>query len=137
LELITLLKTLNTNKVLLCIKEIVARVQNFTDNNVAWIKTDNEKEEFGRQFQDKLISRGIKFKPCLLYKHLYNSVVKRAIYTIDCKTRLFLFKGNILVELWCYTVEHFVWLKNRVPTSALLFDEIEHNSAITPYKAYT
>jgi hypothetical protein len=41
------------------------------------------------------------------------------------------------VELWCYTVEHSVWLKNRVPTSALPFDEIEHNSAITPYEAYT
>jgi hypothetical protein len=41
------------------------------------------------------------------------------------------------VELWCYAVKHSVWLKNRVPTSALLFDEIEHNSAITPYKAYT
>jgi hypothetical protein len=41
------------------------------------------------------------------------------------------------VELWCYVVKHFVWLKNRVPTSALLFDEIEHNSAITLYEAYT
>jgi hypothetical protein len=32
---VALLKTLNTNEVLLCIKEIVARVQNFTGNNVA------------------------------------------------------------------------------------------------------
>jgi hypothetical protein len=57
------------------------------------------------------------------------------IYTIDYKTRSLLFKGNIPVELWCYAVEHFVWLKNRVPTSALSFDE--NNSAITLYKAYT
>jgi hypothetical protein len=66
---------------------------------------------------------------------LYNSVVKRAIYTIDCKTRSLLFKGNILVELWCYTVKHSVWLKNRVPTSALPFNK--NNSAIILYKAYT
>jgi hypothetical protein len=113
------------------------RVQNFTGNNVAWIRADNGKGEFGRQFQDELISRGIEFEPCPLYKHSYNGVVERAICTIDCKTRSLLFEGNIPVELWCYAVEHSVWLKNRVPTSALPFDEIEHNSAITPYEAYT
>jgi hypothetical protein len=134
---VALLKTLNTDKVLSRIKEIVARVQNFTGNNVAWIKADNRKGEFGRQFQDELIFRGIEFKPCPPYKHLYNSVVKRAIYTMDCKTRSLLFKGNIPVELWCYVVEHSVWLKNRVPTSALSFDEIKHNSAITLYEADT
>jgi hypothetical protein len=32
---VALLKTLNTDKVLPCIKKIVVRVQNFTDNNVA------------------------------------------------------------------------------------------------------
>jgi hypothetical protein len=84
-----------------------------------------------------LIFRGIDFKPCPPYKHSYNSVVKRAIYIIDYKTRSLLFKGNISVELWCYAVKHSVWLKNRVPASALLFDEIGHNSAITPYEAYT
>jgi hypothetical protein len=104
---------------------------------VAWIRADNGKGEFGRQFQDELIFKGIEFEPCPPYKHSYNSVVKRAIYTIDCKTRSLLFEGNIPVELWCYAVEHSVWLKNRVPTSALLFDEIEHNSAITLYEAYT
>jgi hypothetical protein len=82
-----------------------------------------------------LISKGIKFKLCPPYKHLYNSVVKRAIYTIDCKTRSLLFKGNIPVKLWCYVVKHSVWLKNRVPTLTLLFDK--NNSAITLYKAYT
>jgi hypothetical protein len=41
------------------------------------------------------------------------------------------------VQLWCYAVEHSVWLKNRVPTSALSFDEIERNTTITPYEAYT
>jgi hypothetical protein len=102
---------------------------------VAWIKADNKKGEFGCQFQDELIFKGIEFKPCLLYKHLYNSVVKHAIYIINYKTRLLLFKGNIPVELWCYVVKHSVWLKNRVLTLALLFDE--NNSAITPYKAYT
>ena len=103
---------------------------------MAWIRADNGKGEFGRKFQDELISGGIEFEPCPLYKHSYNGVVERAIYTVDCKTRSLLFEGNIPVELWCYAVEHSVWLKNRIPTSALPFDEVEHN-AITPYEVYT
>src|SRR6266571_5350639 len=97
---------------------------------------DNGKGEFSRRFQDKLIPQGINFKPCPPYKHLYNGVIERVIYTVDCKTRSFLFQGNILVELWCYAVEYAIWIKNRVLTSALLFDD-EHSGAITLYEVYT
>jgi hypothetical protein len=48
---VALLKTLNTDEVLPCIKEIVARIQNFTGNNVAWIRADNGKGEFAANFR--------------------------------------------------------------------------------------
>ena len=98
---------------------------------------DNGKGEFSRRFQDELIPQGINFKSCLPYKYLYNRVIKRVIYTVNCKIKSLLFQGNILVKLWCYAVKHVVWIKNRVPTLALPFDEFKHSSAITPYKAYT
>ena len=96
---VALFKTLYTKEVLLYIKEIVSWVHTFIGNKVAWIKADNGKGEFGHKFQNELISRGIDFEPCPLYKHSYNSVIERIIYIVDYKIRSLLFKGNILVEL--------------------------------------
>ena len=94
-----------TRRILPRIKEIISRVYTFSGSKTA---ADNGKGEFGRRFQDELISRGIEFEPFPPYKHSNNGVVERAIHTFDCKTRSLLFEGKIPVGLWCYAVEHSV-----------------------------
>jgi hypothetical protein len=66
-----------------------------------------------------------------------NWVVERAIYTTDCKARSLLFEGGLSGEFWCYAVEHAVYIKNKVPTSALPFGDSLSTNAITPWHAYT
>ncbi len=41
--------------------------------------------------------------------------------------------------MWDYAVEHAVWLKNRAPTSALLYDteDLFVSTSIIPYRAFT
>ena len=41
--------------------------------------------------------------------------------------------------MWDYTIKHVIWLKNRVPITALLYKDKDINitTSITPYKAFT
>ena len=57
---------------------------------------------------------------------------ERGIYIIDYKIRSLLFNIDLPPEFWDYTIEHAVYIKNRVPTAALPFRNI---TAITPYEA--
>ena len=59
------------------------------------------------------------------------------MYTIDLKARSLLFDALLNKEFWCYAVEHAIWIKNRVPTSALPWPRNHENTAITPHEAYT
>ena len=74
---------------------------------------------------------GIIFEPCPPYKHSLNSVSERGIYTIDYKIRSLLFNTDLPLEFWDYTIEYIVYIKNYVPTVALLFRNI---TIITPYE---
>ena len=89
------------------------------------------------RFQNGLTAQGIKFEPCPPYKHTMNGVIERAIYTTDCKARSLLFEGSLPGEFWCYAIEHTIYIKNRIPTSALPFGHSINNSPITPWHAYT
>ena len=44
-----------------------------------------------------------------------------------------LYQANLHHSLWCYAAEHAVWLKNRLPTSALPFGDLP---GVTPWEAY-
>ena len=96
------------------------------------VRADNGKGEFGPVFQDHLKTMGIIFEPYPPYKHSLNSVSERGIYTIDCKIRSLLFDADLPPEFWDYTIEHTVYIKNRVSIAALPFRNI---TAITPYEA--
>jgi hypothetical protein len=89
-----------------------------------FVRSDNSRGEFGAMFQEALLQKGVQFEPSLLYKHLLNSVIKRAIRKINTIIRLLLYQAKLYYLMWDYAVKHAVWLKNRLPTSAL------------PYKAY-
>ncbi|KAI0992502.1 hypothetical protein K3495_g15683, partial [Podosphaera aphanis] len=44
-----------------------------------------------------------------------------------------LYEARLPHQLWDYAIEHAVWIKNRVPTAALPFEQIQER---TPFKAY-
>ena len=85
------------------------------------VRADNGKGEFGMKFQNNLMANGITFEPCPVYKHAINGVIERAIYTVDYKARSLLYKASMSGEFWCFAIEHTVYIKNQVLTSALLF----------------
>lgn len=131
---IRLLKTLTTAEVLPALLDILLRIENHTGKKPAQFRADNGKGEFGTQFQRELAYRGTTFEPCPPYKHSFNGTAERAIYTVDCKARSILFEAGLPPEYWCFCVEHAIWVKNRVPTSALPFEG--PIDVITPFEAY-
>jgi hypothetical protein len=75
-----------------------------------------------------------KFEPSPPYKHLLNSIIERAIGKINTILRSLLYQAKLHHSMWDYAVEHAVWLKNRLPTSALLYRA--YFDATTPFQAY-
>jgi hypothetical protein len=134
---IRLLKTVQTEEVLPQLQNILSWVERYTGNKVTAVRADNGKGEFSIHFQNHLTSQGIVFEPYPPYNHAMNGVAERAIYTTDCKTRSLLFEGSLSGEFWCYAMEHAVYIKNKVPTSALPFGDLLPSNAITPWHAYT
>jgi hypothetical protein len=54
----------------------------------------------------------------------------------NCKARLLLFDANLLKDFWCLAIKHVIWVKNKVPTSALPFSDGRFSIAKTLYKVY-
>ena len=42
---------------------------------------------------------GVQVEPCPAYKHSMNGVIKRAMYTVDCKIRLMIYQAKLLKDL--------------------------------------
>ncbi|KAI0991887.1 hypothetical protein K3495_g16300, partial [Podosphaera aphanis] len=62
-----------------------------------------------------------------------NGVVERWIGSTETIARSILYEARLPHQLWDYAIEHAVWIKNRVPTAALPFDQIKQK---TPFEAY-
>ncbi len=45
-----------------------------------------------------------------------------------------LYEANLSEQFWDFAIQHAIYLKNRLPTKALPFGEIQ---VATPYEAYT
>ena len=86
-------------------------------------------------FKQFLLSLGIQLKPSPPYKHSLNGVIKRIIQTVNKIARSILYRAKLPHGFWYYTTEHAVWLRNRLPTTALPYGL--HSQAITSYEAYT
>jgi hypothetical protein len=61
-------------------------------------------------------------------------VIKRAIRKINAIIRSLLYQAKLHHSMWDYAVEHAVWLKNRLLTSALSYGA--YFDATTPFQAY-
>ena len=53
--------------------------------------------------------------------------------------RSILYESGLPYQMWDYAIEHAIWIKNRVPTSALPFgsEDLFVSTSITPFRAYT
>ncbi|KAI0997192.1 hypothetical protein K3495_g10995 [Podosphaera aphanis] len=91
------------------------------ENKVWYFRADNGKSEFSLTFTEFLKERGIQFEPCPPYKHSMNGVAERAIGILATYARSMLFEAQLPHQFWDYAIEHAVWIRNRVPTSALPF----------------
>ena len=86
-----------------------------------------------------LVIDKIQFKLSLAFKHSLNGVIERAIGIIAIIARSIMYEAGLPYQMWDYAVKHAVWIKNRVPTAALLFgdEDINVTTSITLYKAFT
>ena len=66
-------------------------VKRETGKQVKFYRADNSKGEFRPRLQNKLKILGIQFEPSPLYKHLINSVAKKAIELINQQVRLIIY----------------------------------------------
>ena len=67
-----------------------------------------------------------------------NRVIKLAIRIITEIARTIMYQAKMPYQLWDYSVEHAVWIKNRLPISALPFGNKDHFVAtlVTLYEEY-
>ncbi|KAI0999284.1 hypothetical protein K3495_g8913 [Podosphaera aphanis] len=117
----SLLQTKEMKEVMNTLKQIIATVELQCGNKVWYVRADNGKSEFGSAITDFLKERGTQFEPCPPYKHSMNGVAERAIGILSTYARSMLFEAQLPHQLWDYAIEHAVWIRNRVPTSALPF----------------
>jgi len=130
------LKTKATDEVFPALMEVIHMIERETADKVVTVRADNDKGEFGPEFVRRCNEDGMAFEPCPAYKHSMNGVSERHIYTTDCKARSLLFDADLPPEFWCLAIDHAIWVKNRVPTSALPFGEGRLGTTKTPYDAY-
>ena len=60
------------------------------------------------------------------------------MYTINYKIRSILYQASLPRQFWCFAAEYSSWIKNRIPTAALLFGESQNrlSQAVTLFEAY-
>jgi hypothetical protein len=136
---VKLLKTKSTDEVYPALDEIRKRAKRSTGKKCIYFKANNGTGKFGYTFQESLIIDSVQFELSPAYKHSLNRVIERAIGIIAVIARSIMYEAKLPYQMWDYAVEHAVWLKNRVPTSALLYGDEDVNVAtsITPYRAFT
>ena len=69
---------------------------------------------------------------------MLNRVIKRAIRIIAVTARSIIYEARLPYQMWDYAIEHAIWLKNRVLTAALPYNNKDINVFINiiPYKAF-
>ena len=134
-----LLKSKHTQEVYPALQEIRAKAKKATNKKCVYFRADNGTGEFGNIFQESLTLDRVQFELSPVYKHSINSVIKGAIRIISIIARSILYKSRLPYQLWDYAVEHAIWIKNRVLTTALLYrkGDIFVSTSIIPYRTFT
>ena len=87
--------------------------------------------EFGALYRANLGAIQAEYSPA--YKQSLNGVAEASMWRINVFIISMLYQAGLHHTLWCYAAEHAVWLKNRLPTSALPFGDLP---GTTPWEAY-
>lgn len=127
------LKSKEMRELLLAFREIKSISELESNQKIIHIRADNGKSEFGTGFQSYRKEVGIQLEPSPPYKHSLNGVVERWMGSTETIARSILYEAHLPHQLWDYAIEHAVWIKNRVPTAALPFEQIQER---TPFEAY-
>ncbi|KAI0992488.1 hypothetical protein K3495_g15697, partial [Podosphaera aphanis] len=137
---IRLLKNKSTAECLPLIKEIVAHLQLKTGERVVFFTADNGSGEFGQDWKDWCRELGVKVQPSPPYKHSLNGVAERAIGFLVQLAKSMIFHAQLNWKLcWCYAIVHAMYIRNRLPTTALPFgpENTRPGSNITPVTAFS
>ncbi|KAI0996590.1 hypothetical protein K3495_g11592, partial [Podosphaera aphanis] len=124
---IRLLKTKSTAECLPSIKEIVAH-------------SDNGSGEFGQQWKEWCKELGIETQPSPPYKHSLNGVAERANGYLVQLAKSMIFHAQLDWKFyWCYAIQHAMYIRNRLPTTALPFgpENTRPGSNSTPISAFS
>ncbi|KAI0992753.1 hypothetical protein K3495_g15432, partial [Podosphaera aphanis] len=137
---IRLLKTKTTAECLPSIKEIVAHLQLSCGGKTAFFTADNGSGEFGQQWKDWCKELGIETQPSPPYKHSLNGVAERAIGYLVQLAKSMIFHAQLDWKYyWCYAIQHAMYIRNRLPTTALPFgpENTRPGSNFTPISAFS
>ena len=91
-----MLKTKSTKEVYPTLNEIRKRAKRSTGEKCAYFRANNSTSEFGYIFQESLVINRIQFEPSPAFKHLFNSVIERAIGIIAIITRFIIYEARLL-----------------------------------------
>ena len=91
-----MLKTKSTKEVYLTLNEIRKRAKQLTGEKCAYFRANNSTSEFGYTFQELLVVNRIQFEPSPAFKHLLNSIIKRAIRIIAIIARSIIYEARLL-----------------------------------------
>ena len=80
----------------LALNEIRKRAEQLTGEKCAYFRANNSTSEFGYTFQESLVINSVQFEPSPAFKHLLNSVIKRAIGIIAIIAQLIVYKARLL-----------------------------------------
>jgi uroporphyrinogen-III synthase len=72
-------------------KELVKQIERESNAHIVFVRSDNDRGEFGAMFQKALLQEGVQFEPSPPYKHSLDSVIKRAIGKINAIIRSLLY----------------------------------------------
>lgn len=130
------MKSKETAEILPVIEQLKAEVERETGDDIVYFRVDNGRGEFGSEFKERMRILGIQVEPSPPYKHSLNGAVERMMGSVTVKARPMLQQAKLDTVFWCYAIEQAVYIKNRVPTAALLYGTADMSKAVTPFEAY-
>lgn len=110
-------------------RDFRAWMANQTGKHIKALRCDNGGEYCSLPFQEYCRKEGIQIQYTAPRSPAQNGISERLNRTIMDHTRTMLIGKDLLHSIWPVAARHFVWIKNRVPTRALV-------QPITLYKAF-
>lgn len=109
----------NKSDVFSVFQKYKARVENHTGNSIGTLRSDGGGEYMSNVFQDYLTGCGIKHQVTVRYTPQQNGCAERYNRTVCESARAMIFDANLPKSFWAESVYTSVYVRNRLPTTAL------------------